>query len=599
MAHAKQLILFEGPDSGEEERRLLAFSAAMGVPANSVVSQGYRDALRLVSNELQDGSSCLAMSAETLCRLRKESPQVSGLRELIDGHFPAVLIFGCTSREEHRDALAELTAGAVVGVESACRAETIALAKGSGPLSRQLAGQSFSWNGGGSVAAFEVRNETPDLSVILTADGRPVFVRAKVGSCQVFVSTAPVPDIDKRLRSEQGLEDEYLSLIPLLIFFREGFQQSCWHSEGSTGRLIIDDPLLSGRYGYLDCSALARSMDRHRYGTSIAFIPWNYWRTSRDNVARLLPDHSNLTICIHGCDHTNREFDTQSTGTLDRKAGLGMQRMELQRRRTGAAFEDVMVFPQGRFTRTAIAALRANNYLAAVNTTCFPTDSGPENLTVRDFLWPAVTRYDGFPIFHRRYPRRLFDFAFDLFLGKPALMVEHHEYFRDGCLAIEEFVAGLHALEPTLSWPNLSEQLARSCLRRDLPDATVDVRFFTRRFQLFAGERESGRFRLSKHEPDPTAIESVLVDGKVTPFWFDQGYLQLEVHTEPGQPCTIEVRDRIRSHQQPVGFGVSYNTRVLIRRGLSEFRDNTLARHDGLLKVARGLARTLKATGDA
>jgi hypothetical protein len=60
----------------------------------------------------------------------------------------------------------------------------------------------------------------------------------------------------------------------------------------------------------------------------------------------------------------------------------------------------------------------------------------------------------------------------------------------------------------------------------------------------------------------------------------------------------IEVVDR----QQPDrarGFGIVHNTGALLRRGLSEFRDNTLARRPGLLKIAKGVARGLKVTGDA
>jgi hypothetical protein len=47
-----------------------------------------------------------------------------------------------------------------------------------------------------------------------------------------------------------------------------------------------------------------------------------------------------------------------------------------------------------------------------------------------DLLDVAVTRYGGFPLFGRRYPRSLLPFALDLFMGKPALIAEHHEYFR-------------------------------------------------------------------------------------------------------------------------------------------------------------------------
>jgi hypothetical protein len=226
------------------------------------------------------------------------------------------------------------------------------------------------------------------------------------------------------------------------------------------------------------------------------------------------------------------------------------------------------------------------------------TEDDLTDLTVGDYLMPAVTRYNGFPIFQRRYPRCLFDFAFDIFLGKPAFIVEHHEYFRDGCKAIEEFVAELHQLEPTLSWPSLTTQLTRSCLRRSLPDGSAEVQFFTRNFELVNRGHGPQRFLLRKHEPDSTAVQQVVVDGLGVPFYFEGHLLTLEVEAADNQVRYVEI---IGSEQprQVGGFGFVHNTGTLLRRGLSEFRDNTLARHDGTLRVAKGIARALKVTGDS
>src|SRR5262252_284044 len=90
----------------------------------------------------------------------------------------------------------------------------------------------------------------------------------------------------------------------------------------------------------------------------------------------------------------------------------------------GVPFDDVMVFPQGLFSTGAMAALKAAGYLAAVNSDLCPSN-GSGTLTLRDVLEVAVTRFSGFPLFGRRYPRELAEFALDLFVGKPALAVEH------------------------------------------------------------------------------------------------------------------------------------------------------------------------------
>jgi hypothetical protein len=135
---------------------------------------------------------------------------------------------------------------------------------------------------------------------------------------------------------------------------------------------------------------------------------------------------------------------------------------------------------------------------------------------------------------------------------------------------------------------------------RSLANGSTEVQFFTRRFQLANREPGSRRFLLSKHEPDSAAIQMVLVDGTSMPFSFEKGFLQLEVQADdPGQVLNIEIVDREQPQQQAGGFGIVHNTGVALRRGLSEFRDNTLARHGGLLKIAKGVARGMKVTGDS
>jgi hypothetical protein len=42
--------------------------------------------------------------------------------------------------------------------------------------------------------------------------------------------------------------------------------------------------------------------------------------------------------------------------------------------------------------------------------------------------------------------------------------------------------------------------------------------------------------------------------------------------------------------------GIKYQASVAFRRGLSEFRDNVIARNDFVLRAARGLAKKMKQT---
>ena len=595
MPSGKHLLLVTlGREPAAQERRLLALAEVMGVPARTVAVEAGQLLSQQVIDEYRPGELTMAMSAATLAAASQGSGP--GLEKLFNGILSELLVFACTGAPEEQLALRTLSAGEVsTVVPLEVERQSFFIPLESSPYCRQLAGLGFS--GGYQEPAFAFHPARP-ADRILTANGRPVFVCFMRGSAQVFLLGGPLPSVAQPVRAEDGIESHYAGLTPPLIFLRHCFPESCWHSPQSTARLIVDDPLLAMRYGLLEFEKLQASMQRNRYGTTIAFIPWNAWRTTRQNAKQILGQDSNLSICIHGCDHTNHEFQSLDEGLLDAKAALAMARMEAQQTRTGAPFEPVMVFPQGRFSAPAIQALRANHYLAAVNTTVFPAGPETAEIALGDLLRPAVTRFSGFPIFPRHYPRNPFDSAFDLFLGKPALLVEHHHFFGAGFEAMEAIAAGLYKVEPSLSWPSLSGQLTRCCLQRVLPSGETDVMFFTRRFLLENREGRGDRFLLEKHEPDAELIAGVTVDGAATPYSIENGTLRLEVQAQPGEHRVIEIVDRERARRRPSSLGMAYNARVLLRRGLSEFRDNTLARHEGLLKAANGIARVLGVTGD-
>jgi len=334
------------------------------------------------------------------------------------------------------------------------------------------------------------------------------------------------------------------------------------------------------------------------YGATVAFIPWNHWRSSRTGAARIFDGSPDLSVCVHGCDHTNKEFEDIDPGSLQWKTDTALQRMERHKTRTGVAFESVMVFPQGKFSRPSISALRASAYLAAVNTTCFPSFGEAEPLTIADFLRPAIMKFDGFPVFQRRYPRRLIDFAFDIFLGKPVLIVQHHDDFRQGYRPFEEFVAGLHKLEPALSWGLLSEQLIESCMVRSVSERSMEVRFFTRQFRFKNVQTGRTAFTFSKEEPSASAVSDVLVDGESVAFSIEDGLLTFEHQVEPGRTVDVRVVDRPArpiAHKRP---DMTHTVSVSVRRALSEFRDNTLTRYPRLMTAATALATRMKVTGN-
>jgi hypothetical protein len=543
------------------------------------------------------GASAAVMSAEALAGLR-ELASPGDLQDLIENTFGKLLVFSVGRARPQAELISWLTRGAVSGVSPAQRRRVFRLPEQGRAFSGAFAGQRFTNEHAAPVGTFAVgRADTSSIEVILLADEQPAFLHMQLGACELFLLCLPeLPDINQPVSAGKGVEAHYDQLIPLLVFLRHSFGEACWHGVGSTARLIIDDPLLTERYGFLDYRALASSMRAAGYGTSIAFIPWNSWRTSRRRAEAIFEAQPNLSVCVHGCDHSNKEFDQLDPGRLQWQADTALRRMERHRSRTGVPFEPVMVFPQGRFSSAAMLALRSSGFLAAVNTTCFPTDAA-EPLTIADFLRPAILKFHGLPVFQRRYPRRLIDFAFDVFVGKPVLIVQHHDDFRAGYRQLEEFVHGLHKLA-ALSWDGLSNQLMQSCLVRSPSASAMEVRFFTRRFVFKNDKPNAASITFSKEEPDQHAVTTVLVDGTSVPFAVENGVLSFLHHANAGQVVEVSILDGPRlAAPAAKAPGVTHVVGVPLRRALSEIRDNSLMRHPRLMAAAAKLAESMGVTG--
>lgn len=194
--------------------------------------------------------------------------------------------------------------------------------------------------------------------------------------------------------------------------------------------IIIDDLLLTEKYGFLNFRKLLALMDQHDFHTTVAFIPWNYNRTNKKIAQLFLDRPDRLSLCVHGCDHTRGEFGSTDMNYLDNKIKVATARMLEHQRITGLPFDRVMVFPQGVFTNEVLEALKNNGYIAAVNTE------------------PAMNKVTSdFPFF-LRYP-------LDEVCGhKPAFVVMHHQDFQgDGYDRLVECVRKLKGA----TWASLGE----------------------------------------------------------------------------------------------------------------------------------------------
>jgi hypothetical protein len=506
---------------------------------------------------------------------------------LIEGPH-ALFLYGFSGLIEEDKFLKELTGDSIVScrlISGFCRFYSVQY--NCRLTSLRFEGLNFDVEESTNVVAFGLGKISPGMDVIMTVNQEPFLIRMTQGKSSIFLAGChQIEDIDGFVPREVSQLSFFPSVVPFIIFLREVFGQQCWHNPSPRACLIIDDLLLRMKYGFIDYKALLEAMQKQQISISIAFIPWNYRRTSKDVANIFLSNADRFSLSIHGSDHTKSEFGGTDEMELRYKGIEALQRMSLHQRHYGVPFDAVMVFPQGLFSNIAMNALKLSGYLAVVNSTPYSLDVTDESLTLADLLDVAVTKYSNLPLFIRRYPKYLPEVAFDLFLGKPALLVEHHGYFRAGYDSIAALVDKLNSFCQRLKWTNLESICSRACMIRFAESGDAHLRFYTDNFWMQNNADQPQNFvlfrRLSPKEP----FAGVRINGQRGDCYQENEFLIIPLHLNAKQEAEIRV-DRGKFDARAVSFrqGPMRDVRVFIRRHLSECRDNYVDRNLFLSRI--------------
>jgi hypothetical protein len=499
------------------------------------------------------------------------------------GQLPAVL-FACASESlaDSEEALRRIYGGSKVALRNCGAGEhRIRVSREMADIAGPMAGLEFTARvGEGAWALNGSSLDGPQANAIVTMDGSPQFVKLALDDTSVFFSgSAKIVNIDEPVRSGYyDVKNHFLEAAPLVMFVKSVFREVAWREQELGACLIVDDPLLKPRYGRCDFRVLRDSMQQHGFTTNISFIPWNWRRTSR-GAARFFKNTGSFSVSIHGCDHTRSEFGDTSPVGLQGKARLAIRRMEDHEARTGIHHDRVMIFPQGVFSSACPEILKMSGYAAAVNTETVPVDSNGDGTRIRDVWDVAITRYGDFPIFTRRYAHHgIENFAFDLLLGKPCLIVSHHQFFRDNCNAVVELIKKLNALNCILQWRSLGEVIRRACRMRWPETSSLDIRMFGAELSIqnpasigidvTIRKRECKTDRIAEVRCNSAATRSDCVDGEIIV------HQRLESRGE----LRVEVQYKDSVAAEKVSRPLSFEVSVAMRRILSELRDEYLAR---------------------
>jgi hypothetical protein len=237
-----------------------------------------------------------------------------------------------------------------------------------------------------------------------------------------------------------------------------------------------------------------------------------------------------------------------------------------------------MVFPQGVFSAEAIPELKRAGFNAVVNTEVHSNPPRERKLRISDVWDVAVMAYGDFPIYTRRYPAQgVENLAFDLLLGKPCLVVIHHDFCSDGCARLVQFIDQLNALKVPLAWRSLGDVVRRSYRQKELSPESVEIEMYGSELLIENGSDRAKRYFVSRREPEPHTIESLRTESRRVSWDSAGNYIRCEVNLGPGESTLLTLRFKAAEHTVHGSQNLGYAAKTMLRRYLSEARDNYLA----------------------
>ncbi len=458
-------------------------------------------------------------------------------------------------------------------------------------IARQLSGQTVSFAAESKISQL-LLSANAALDTLLEIAGQnevgrlPLFVKTTVNARELFFQT-DFPSF--HFPPEIILKEEIFELLPLLMFLRYAAGERGWHSVGHYANFTIDDPWLTEPYGRLSYSGLLAEMEKAKFHTTIAFIPWNFDR-SQPEVVRLFRGHPDqFSICIHGNNHDHREFYKYEAGLIDYSSSKPLQeqeenlqqalaRMEKFKSLTGISYDRVMIFPHGIAPEKTLGLLKRYNYLATVNGINVPWGaSEPGDLTY--YLRSVTLRFANFPSIARFSPGRTrAELAIELFLDNPLLFYTHHDFFQKGINEFNKTARFVNQLCPDIVWQSLGEIVQKLYLQKRRDDGNYDLLAFTSNFVLENKIPHDITYFVRKEESLDIPVQRLTMDGESRAYECKDGYLsfQLTVPANATRHIVIEYGNEFDFAAINV---LKDDYRVALLRYFSDFRDRVLSKY--------------------
>lgn len=331
-----------------------------------------------------------------------------------------------------------------------------------------------------------------DEEVLAYVDQLPVWTLRKIGQVNQYRTTLRLPSLaSDKLWSEGFHGGVFLELLPLIVWLREIVGEHGFAGPQLRACFIIDDPNLhSCRYGYVDYRAIAAYARKRNFHVAFATIPLDGWFTSRAAVDVFLANSGQLSLMIHGNNHTYKELgqsysETERTGLVQQ----AINRISRLETRTKLGVSRVMAPPHGACSEEMLAIFPQNGIRGAT------ISHGSLRSFNKGKAWTQTIGYKpsewihGCPVLPRWSINADFRATVLLaaYLGQPLIFMGHHQDLKGG---VEWFGSAAEFINtlPRVSWGS-AESLFYKSFQTRLVGSIFQIRPWSERLRVEISER--------------------------------------------------------------------------------------------------------------
>lgn len=342
----------------------------------------------------------------------------------------------------------------------------------------------------------------PGDEVVASIGGKPIWLSRSEGGTTLQIAGVSLPLIQaNELLFQHFNEERFVQLLPLMNFLSQLVRETNWRSNSLPACLVIDDPsLYRPSYGHLDFHRLAEHATKYNFFVSVATIPLDAWWVHRRVAETFRSFYPQLSILIHGNNHTARDLLLNGNGEVGLAvAAQALRRMDRLQQAHQLKVLRIMEPPHGAIADGLFPQLLALGYEATLGTTRLLVLHNPTKVWPASFgLGKSHILSGGMPVMPRikMTPYWRNSVLIAAFLRQPIVIVLHHGDVADGYERLVEIAEMINQLEG-VRW-NSPLGIARSNYSELCRQDSLTIKMYSRRilFSVPAGIKN-----ISIHRP--------------------------------------------------------------------------------------------------